>query len=394
MGETAISSTSILRKNNKNRILKFLSNRTTGVTKQTLANELNMSLPTITQNILELENEGVISFAEKMESSGGRKPKTIALNTGAKFAVGISLSYTTAHFVLLNLGGEEVAYQSKPLSLEKEPDVGLMVSYLLDKFLESSAVPLDKILGITLTLPGTINEDTGVVTFSPALQSNQEKLAKFIVDFNKFTKKYINQDKDSDNKFTLKIQNNATAGAYGEWWSKKEYSNVAYLSIDQGIGGGLVIGGQTYNGENFASCEFGHISIDPKGKKCQCGQVGCLETFCSTNRISKDINLTLSEFFSKLEQKEPTILALFMDYLINLSRGITTIHTLLNCNVIIGGELAQYITSSHMKQLRINLQMLSPFGDDGSYLQVATHQSKSACIGGALSLITSFISEY
>jgi glucokinase len=83
------------------------------------------------------------------------------------------------------------------------------------------------------------------------------------------------------------IENDAKAGAYGEWTAGagKGMRNMAYLTIGTGLGCGLILGGQMFRGTSGYAGEFGHTIVEPNGRPCACGSHGCLETRVSATGI-------------------------------------------------------------------------------------------------------------
>ena len=79
------------------------------------------------------------------------------------------------------------------------------------------------------------------------------------------------------------IENEANAGAYGEkvFGNTKNFSNIIYVSINVGIGIGIIINNELYKGINGFSGEMGHMAIDFNGPKCSCGNRGCWELYAS-----------------------------------------------------------------------------------------------------------------
>jgi glucokinase len=83
------------------------------------------------------------------------------------------------------------------------------------------------------------------------------------------------------------LDNDANAGAYGEYaaGAGRGSRNMFYVTIGTGIGGALVLDGRLWRGASGFAGEFGHITIDPEGVECTCGNVGCLETVASAPNI-------------------------------------------------------------------------------------------------------------
>jgi glucokinase len=84
------------------------------------------------------------------------------------------------------------------------------------------------------------------------------------------------------------LDNDANAAALGEhrFGAGRGISNLVYLTVSTGLGGGVIADGRLIHGENGNAAELGHVSVDAGGRSCHCGSVGCLETYCSGTAIA------------------------------------------------------------------------------------------------------------
>src|SRR5258706_2873001 len=80
--------------------------------------------------------------------------------------------------------------------------------------------------------------------------------------------------------FTVVIDNDANAAAYGEWRSgaARGFNDVFYVTLGTGIGAGLILGGKLQRGARGFAGEVGHFKISGDGLECGCGRIGCLDT--------------------------------------------------------------------------------------------------------------------
>lgn len=87
-------------------------------------------------------------------------------------------------------------------------------------------------------------------------------------------------------KIPIKVDNDANIVALGEWkyGAGKGLSNLLLLTLGTGVGGGLILDNKLYTGTGFAG-EVGHITIDPDGPPCGCGNYGCLESYVGSGHI-------------------------------------------------------------------------------------------------------------
>jgi len=83
------------------------------------------------------------------------------------------------------------------------------------------------------------------------------------------------------------LENDGRAAALGEQWmgAARGVANVAMLTLGTGIGGGIVLGGKIWHGMNGMAGEFGHLTVEPQGRPCGCGNRGCSEQYASASAI-------------------------------------------------------------------------------------------------------------
>jgi glucokinase len=84
------------------------------------------------------------------------------------------------------------------------------------------------------------------------------------------------------------LDNDANCAVFGEWWrgAARGAEHVVGLTIGTGIGGGIVLHGQIYHGASDIAGEIGHMTIDSTGRRCKCGNYGCLEAYASGPAIA------------------------------------------------------------------------------------------------------------
>ena len=121
-----------------------------------------------------------------------------------------------------------------------------------------------KSLGVGIA--GQIDDKTGSVLFSPNLNWRDVPLKKIL---------------EKETGLDAYITNDLTAITYGEWkfGSGKGENNIICIFVGTGIGSGIVINGSLYTGCSNAAGEIGHITVVSGGRKCTCGNFGCLEAY-------------------------------------------------------------------------------------------------------------------
>lgn len=136
----------------------------------------------------------------------------------------------------------------------------------------SESINKEKIIGISIAAPSTVDTRDGVVLFPPNLKGWKNVPLRNIIQ-----KKF---------NMPVTVENDSNLAALGEY-TQYRAQTLFCLMLGTGVGGGLVIKGQVYNGINSA-VEIGHMIIDSHSKtKCSCGNFGCLESFVSGKSIAR-----------------------------------------------------------------------------------------------------------
>ncbi len=130
-----------------------------------------------------------------------------------------------------------------------------------------------EVLGIGIGSPGPLNRETGMVLETPNLGFTNFPLRDLISDAV---------------GYPATLDNDANCATFGEWWqgAGKGARTLVGLTLGTGIGGGLVLDGEIHHGASDAAAEFGHMTIDTTGRKCKCGNYGCLEAYASGPNIA------------------------------------------------------------------------------------------------------------
>lgn len=364
-----------MRQNNQNRVYRLIYDTTEPLTKQDIARRLNMSLPTVTQHLNELMAGGYLAYSGTMASTGGRKARSISVLASARYAIGMNVNDKWVSFVAIDLKVNQLAYQRYAQPYDAS-DVYLgALAGLLDRFISESDLIPERVLGVGVALPGLIDEKEDVLKVAPTLNARQRNMAPLRAMI----------------PYPVCFINDASASGFAEYWSGAEQNNMAYLSIERGVGGTVLTGGQPYSGDHGRSGEFGHMCVVPDGRQCKCGKSGCLEAYCSVSRISDDLDMTPEQFFQKLHEGNKQLAIVWAEYMEHLARAIANIRSVLDCDVVISGMLAPFL-NDYLDDLRAMVGRMSPFDSDGSYVRLSRYRAHSAGTGAALTFIRDYIS--
>ncbi|BBF43823.1 hypothetical protein lbkm_2511 [Lachnospiraceae bacterium KM106-2] len=362
-----------LKKINRNRIYKFIY-RNRGISRQDIASELELSLPTVNQNLKELSEAGYIGFEGSFQSTGGRKAQVIVPVSNAKVSIGIDIHKNYVRVLAVDMYGVVLDYEKylKVFSLEEE--YSRYLAYLVDNIIGHNHFGEDQVLGVGIAIPGVFDKDKKIVLKAPSLQIGNFPISLLM--------KYM--------KYPYLVENDAKAGAFTEYWNNIDSETKVYLSIEKGIGGCIIRSDGLEKGSHHRSGEFGHMLIQPDGRACNCGNKGCLEAYISTSRLSDDLGCEVEDFFAELATGNEKYKKIWEEYEKYLCIGIHNIYMMYDVDIILGGILAQYL-DPYLPEIKKRLAKLNFFEETGDYLSITQYQSKATAIGAALQLISGFM---
>jgi len=362
-----------IKKINRNNIYKFLYQRDP-ISIQDIAYSLNLSLPTVAQNIKELQEKDLIIETGQFESTGGRKAKAIAYNSTARYAVGLDITRNHVGLVLIDLSGNVLNNSRKSFPFENSRDYFSGVGDLVKRFIEDCQVDTRKILGVGIALPAILSADKGTVSYATVIDFQGGKVELF--------SEFI--------PYPCTLSNDANAAGFAELWGRTDIRNVVYLSLNNSVGGSIILGKNIFSGENQRGGEFGHMTIVPNGRSCYCGQRGCVDAYCSAKVLSESTNGDIAEFFKQLKLRNPVQTQAWEEYLLHLVVTINNLRMNFDCNVILGGYVGAYI-DEYLDRLRDLVARKNTFESKADYLQTCKYKLEATAVGAAMQHVETFI---
>lgn len=363
------------RRQTRSSIYLHLYNTTEFCSKQSLAHDLSLSLPTVYQNLTELTDAGLVRLSGELRSTGGRKAAGLEIVPDARIAIGASVTENRLRLVATDLRLQEIAYKKiYHAPVVQLPDFGAFLAGELEVFLDENSIERSRLLGVGIAVPGVITPNCDRISLAPTLHLRDTTLQGLL--------RMI--------PYPTYVENDGSSGGHAEWFMRANQKNMAYLSLENGVGGAVLVNGDLYTGDNRRSGEFGHMCVEPGGLACKCGKRGCLEAYCSARRISDDMNITLKEFFAGVEQHIPEYETLWNDVLRHLAVGIGNIRMALDCDVVLGGFLTQYLPP-YLPLLREYVAANNTFEPDAAYLHLSILPRHTVALGVALHFVQEFI---
>ena len=178
----------------------------------------------------------------------------------------------------------EIIYRLKKRSTEggsTSENVEKVIIDVVDQMIAESGIDRNKIHAIASCAPGVIDQENGIVLFTPNLPWR---------DYD------IRSSMEQQFGVPFFVGNDVNLGVLGEFkfGAAQGYKNVVGLFVGTGLGGGLILNGELYTGHLFKGAELGHMIVNPDGPLCGCGQHGCLEAFSSKTGMSAYIRRQIS----------------------------------------------------------------------------------------------------
>lgn len=252
------------------------------ISRADIAKLTKLTPPTISNLTKELLMEGRIMEQSLGESSGGRKPTLLTLNSERHHIIGVDIGSHEMNLILTNLTGEvkHSIVQAIPSPVNKDLLISLLTKSI--RSIISSAPEPQKLIGIGVAMHGIVDVAKGESVFAPNLNLHHIPIKDIL---------------EKEFGLMVVVENDARAIAHGHQWfnHEKRAKDLACINVGRGIGAGLIIDGELYLGHDFISGEIGHMVIDLQGPTCSCGHNGCLQTFATGPAIAERMRTRLEK---------------------------------------------------------------------------------------------------
>lgn len=319
-----------------------------------LANELQLSIPTVTKVIDEMVTDGYINNYGKIETGTGRQPYAYGLNSDSGYFIGVEIKRNSITIGVINFKGDMIELKRNiPYKSENSIEALNELCKQICNYIKKSTIEKEKIINININIPGRVNSELGY-SFS---------------QFN-FEERPLTEILTERIGYKVTIDNDTRAMAFGEYLQgciNKE-KDIIFVNISWGLGIGIIIDGKIYKGKSGFSGEFGHVNTFDNEIICHCGKKGCLETEASgsalhrtllerilkgensilSNRVNMETPITLDEIIAAVNKEDLLCIEIVEEIGQKLGKQIAGLINIFNPElVIIGGTLSlteDYIT--------------------------------------------------
>ena len=296
-----------------------------------LAEKYHIRLATVTEVTRQLLTDGVIREAGEDNSTGGRKPVLLEINSEAFYTIGITLTRNHLTGGLFNAASESKLEVSFPTNENLTGDDLLaLLKKTVDRLLKASEIKPEMLKGIGIGFPANVEKNTGIyngATYYPLLKGVKVK------DF--LSEKY---------HVPVIVDHDVVLMTMAEYYlsALNVPDNFAVLFIGSGIGCRFIIDGEIYRGVSNRASEFGHLSLRHDGPPCYCGNRGCFERLASIEAIEQAYGSgkDFSQIVKLAKGNDEKALAVFRQTAEYIALAIANIQNLMDVDmVIINGDI-------------------------------------------------------
>jgi len=276
--------------------------------------------------------------------------------TSDKFTIGMDIGGTHIRAVIVDKSGTVIKSLLEKTGSRRSPgDICTQINESIDTLCHKSSTKRNCLHAIGIGIAAWINKRNGFIPVAPNLGWND-------VSFGDILSKAVPEP--------ACVINDLSAITYGEWklGTGLGFSDILCVFVGSGLGCGLILDSKLYEGSMGYAAELGHITVRKNGRKCGCGQRGCLEAYVGGNYLAKGSNKTDRDSIAKY-----------------LASGISTAVKILNPEcIILGGGMIKGNPSTFDETREILLKITpEPFAKNITFQKPLLGEMAGA-IGAAL----------
>ena len=326
-----------LRHRNRHQVLEVVRQRGT-TSRPDIAKRTGLSPTTVSTLVGQLLAESVVvELPETTAPAGGGRPaRLLGLNPDAGGVVGVHLAHDHVRVAVTDLAGGVVTETVTELDVDHRPDT--TTEFVADeaaRLIARSGRRPDSITGIGIAVSAPVSPATHVVNSDVILPDwRRVDLAGEVA---------------RRTGLPVEIGNDANLGAVAEhrYGVARGVDDLVYVMVSDGVGAGLILDGRLYEGAVGAAGELGHVTVDPGGFVCRCGNRGCLETVAGARALSAALTLThgrdntLTAILASDHDGDGSAQRVMLDAGAAVGRALIPLCTVLDLGlVVIGGDCA------------------------------------------------------
>lgn len=248
------------------------------ISRSTLAKKTGLNKATISSLVGELINRNFIKEVGLITNGLGRPSMNLRLNPDVGYIIGAEIGVDFINVIGTDFSPKQVFQSIKNTKLGMSVDdvLSLLIKEIKQAQKSCQEIVGGNFLGLALGVPGLVDYEEGTLLFAPNLKWQGIQLKKLLA---------------SEFNVPIFIDNEANLATYGEYYfgSAYQHPDILFLSAGVGLGGGILHDAQLLRGVNNMAGELGHITMQPDGEICGCGNRGCWETLVSQRALYRYI---------------------------------------------------------------------------------------------------------
>ena len=370
------NSQSIKRENTKLVVEKLVELHETS--RVELARITTLNRATVSTIIADLMSRDIVVETGESVKTSGRSAKVIALNRNAGRIISVELLTHSIYGVVANLYGKILYEVRNPVEHTEFNSYLETLLTTIDELRTNTYDSTYGVIGIGIGVYGILSKDKKIV-FTPFTSWKDIELKKIIEDYT---------------GIDTYVENEANISALGENIVYANQENLISLNIGIGVGMGIIIDKKLYTGEDGYAGEIGHNILIPNGKKCVCGNYGCLEKYISDPGIVERYyevsseKITIDEFINRYHLSDKYARDIYKEFIDYLSVTINNIsHSFNPKTIVINSKIVENITETiSLVKNRLRSQIMKL-----DILTTSMYKSKTNVLGLTHVLIHDFL---
>lgn len=319
-----------LKNSNRARILECVRHQP--ISRADISRQLGLTKSAVTTLANEMIREGLLFEAGPAEKSTapGRTSILLDIVPSYAFAAGVTLHRRFISVCLTDLKAHSPVSVQMPLESFASPDMALdWIEQSIQRLMRQAGLPAQRCVGIGVSSPGPLDHAGGEILEPPGFS-----LFHHYPIVNRLRRHF---------DCPVFLENNAVSLALTDFWRRGgTLGNTLFVIVTDGIGSALLQDGRVFRGSQGYAGELGHISVDPQGDRCSCGNRGCLERYASLEAMKARFDFEeYREIVDRAEQGDNTANAILQDLVTHMGMALVGSVNLFDLeSIVIFGEYA------------------------------------------------------
>lgn len=345
-----------------------------GVTRQELALQLDMSLPTIGTHLKLLAEQGlIVEITEEKSRRTGRRSNLIYPNPACRYSVGLEVRKDSVKFLLMDFRQHVLDRFTRSFDFTDQEALPGFLAGTIEELLEAHYIPRDRVLGVGTAITAIVTKDVPPLIHAYILNIDrwqQERITRAI-------------------PYPCTLRQIAAAALFANLQQVPEKDSLTYVWIGEVLAAATAFQRGVYWGDHSLCMEINHFCMVPGGRLHNCGKRGCLGAYCSADQLSEGPYGSLDRFFAALEAGEPAAVVRWEQYTDILAQALNNLYLVVDCAIVLGGPVGSRLTP-FLGGLQRKASAFNPNDNATGYLQVDTCDD-SAILGAAQDVIHQYV---